>query len=245
MCPPSPIVLNQPLSSKGGGEPGKKKPQLPGVRRDASEAWKCAKRDGNACLMIGTGKPWVCHVVPYTWNNNQANVRKTKEVIWYLQAFFSQDWLLRYSPYLLAERFPGGSDKAWNSLCLQIDNYIWWKCDARFGFKCLDIRSTTNDGKSVVILQLNWMPRRAINPAKLMSLQGQDNDFDKMVECAKSFHQHGSPPSIHDLSGFSIPSGHLIHVPMSISEAIDFKAMIDLQWAMIVVAAFCGAARAS
>ncbi|RSL75275.1 hypothetical protein BHE90_006716 [Fusarium euwallaceae] len=74
-----------------------------------------------------------------------------------------------------------------------------------------------------------------------MSLQGQDNDFDEMVECAKSFHQNGSPHSIRDLSGFPITSGRLIHVPMPSSEAVHLKAMIDLQWAMIVVAAFCGA----
>ena len=87
-----------------------------------------------------------------------------------------------------------------------------------------------------------------MDPKKVTSLQGQDNDFDKMVECAKSFHSDGSPDSVHELPEFSILSrhsilsGHLIHVRMPNSEAVRFKAMVDLQWAMIVVAAFCGGA---
>ncbi|KAI8668967.1 hypothetical protein NCS57_00709900 [Fusarium keratoplasticum] len=80
-----------------------------------------------------------------------------------------------------------------------------------------------------------------MDPKKVTSLQGQDNDFDKMVECAKSFHSDGSPDSVHELPEFSILSrhsilsGHLIHVPMPNPEAVYFKAMI-------VVAAFCGGA---
>ncbi|KAJ4204673.1 hypothetical protein NW767_004186 [Fusarium falciforme] len=125
-------------------------------------------------------------------------------------------------------------------LCLNITDYGWWRC-AKFGLKCLGIRPTTQ-GESVVILQLNWVPQQEMDPKKVMSLQGQDNDFDKMVECAKSFHSDGSPDSIHELPEFSILSGHLIHVPMPNPEAVHFKAMIGLHWAMIVVAAFCGGA---
>lgn len=131
-------------------------------------------------------------------------------------------------------------------ISLNVTDYGWWRC-AKFGLKCLDIRATTQ-GESVVILQLNWIPQQEMDPKKVMSLKGRDNDFDKMIECARSFHSDGSPDSVHEMPEFSIlsresiPSGHLIHVPMSNSEAVRFKAMVDLQWAMMVVAAFCGGA---
>jgi hypothetical protein len=83
-----------------------------------------------------------------------------------------------------------------------------------------------------------------MDPTKGMSLQGQNNDSDKMVECARSFHSDGGSNLIHELPELSIPSGHLIHVPMPNSEAVHLKAMIDLQWAMLVMVAFCGAADA-
>ncbi|KAJ4211407.1 hypothetical protein NW759_012607 [Fusarium solani] len=206
------------------------------------EERKCSERDGNVCVFTGTSKPWVDHIVPFAWNDTLANIQKTEKVFQHIQAFFGKDWLLRYRPYLLNPQQLGGSDKVWNMLCINLSNSCWWR-SAKFGFKCLGIRSTTQ-GESVVILQFHWMPRRNMDPTKGISLQGQNNDSDKMVECARSFHSDGGSNLIHELPELSIPSGHLIHVPMPNSEAVHFKTMIDLQWAMLVVAAFCGAADA-
>ncbi|KAM0421119.1 hypothetical protein ACHAPT_011190 [Fusarium lateritium] len=75
-----------------------------------------------------------------------------------------------------------------------------------------------------------------------MTLQGPNNGFDEMVESAKSFYQGGSVPSFEESDKTAVLSGHLINVRMPAAEAIHFKAMIDFQWAMIVVAVFSGAA---
>ncbi|UPL01721.1 hypothetical protein LCI18_012655 [Fusarium solani-melongenae] len=198
--------------------------QVATILPEHPEERKCSQRDGNVCVLIGTSRPWVGHIVPYAWNDTLANIQKTEKVSQHIQAFF------------------GSSDKVWNMLCLNITDYGMWR-SAKLGFKGLGIRPTSQ-GESVVILQFHWMPRPDMDPTKGMSLQGQNNDFDKMVECAKSLHSDGDSNLIHELPQLSIPSGRLIHVPMPNSEAVHFKAMIDLQWAMVVVAAFCGTADA-
>lgn len=223
-----PTVLNQLVPHK-----------RPYKRPEHPEERKCTERDGNTCILMGTSKPWVGHIVPYAWNDTPANIQKTEKVFQHIQAFFGKHSLLRYRLYLLNPRQLGGSDKVWNMLCLNLSSSCFWR-SARLAFKCLGIRPTTQ-GESVAILQLHWMPWRYMEPTEEMSLQGEDNDFDKMVECAKSFHSDEDSHLIHELPELSIPPGHLIHVRMPNSEAVRFKAMIDLQWAMIVVAAFSGA----
>ncbi|KAJ4307886.1 hypothetical protein N0V84_012436 [Fusarium piperis] len=219
--------------------------------RNREERAKCYCRDNKACVLMGTSEPHICHIIPFCWNNSQLNIIKTAEVFSHAQAFFGVDWTKTYRTHLQDPQNQGSSDKAWNMICLNTQMHAWWG-KARFGLKCLGICPITED-ESAVTLQFHWMPRSAMKANDQMNLQGQDNDFDRMVESAKSFHQGGSFPSSQEFgktaalsvhSGVPILSGHLIDVKMSSSEAPLFKAMIDLQWAMIVVSAFSGAAEA-
>ncbi|RSM20087.1 hypothetical protein CDV31_001166 [Fusarium ambrosium] len=102
------------------------------------------------------------------------------------------------------------------------------------------------EGESIITLQFNWMPRSAMKPTDEMTLQGKDSDFDRMVNSVESFWQGGSIPTSAELgqikSGVPLISGHLIEIEMPSSDSPLFKAMIDFQWAMIVVAALSGAA---
>ncbi|KAJ4307708.1 hypothetical protein N0V84_012543 [Fusarium piperis] len=217
------------------------------ARRNRDERKKCYDRDQETCVVMGTSEPHVCHIIPFCWNNSQRNIGKTAEVFAHSDAFFGVDWTKEYQMYLQNPQDPGGSDKAWNMICLDMQMHNWW-AQARFGFKCLGVRPTTKD-ESVITLQFNWMPRSAMNPTDQITLQGQDNGFDGMVEGVKAFHQQGrSIPSPQEFgktaarsSGAPILSGDLIDIKMLSSEAPLFKAMIDFQWAMIVVAALSGA----
>ncbi|KAH7249197.1 hypothetical protein B0J15DRAFT_467749 [Fusarium solani] len=86
------------------------------------EERKCSERDENVCILTGTSKPWVDHIVPFAWNDTLANIQKTEKVFQHIQAFFGKDWLLRYRPYLLNPQQLGGSDKVWNMLCINLSN---------------------------------------------------------------------------------------------------------------------------
>ncbi|EEU40443.1 uncharacterized protein NECHADRAFT_76718 [Fusarium vanettenii 77-13-4] len=218
--------------------------------RDKDERDKCFERDGKACVLMRTVDPHVCHIIPFSWNNKELNIRKTGLVFGHAEAFLGQDWRRKYQTYLQNPVCPGGSDKAWNMICLDMQMQTWWS-KARFGLKCLGLRTTTKD-ESVVTLQFNWMPQSAMKPTDQMTLQGRDNDFDRMVKSARAFYEGGSFPSPQEFgtmaalsaasaSAAPILSGDLVEVKMLSSETHLFKAMIEFQWAMIVVAAFSGA----
>lgn len=98
---------------------------LPWKRPEHPEERKCSERDGHVCVLIGKSEPWAGHIVPYAWNDTQANIQKTEKVFQHIQAFFGKGWLLRYRPYLLNPQQPGSSDKVWNMLCLNLTDYCW------------------------------------------------------------------------------------------------------------------------
>ncbi|KAL2692104.1 hypothetical protein Neosp_002509 [[Neocosmospora] mangrovei] len=218
--------------------------------RDKDERDKCFQRDGKACVLMKTVDPHVCHIIPFSWNNKELNIRNTALVFQHSVAFLGPDWKKKYETYLRNSGCPGSSDKAWNMICLNLQLHHWWG-KARFGLKCLGCRTTTKD-ESVVTLQFNWMPQSAMKPTDQMTLQGRDNDFDRMVKSARDFYEGGSFPSPEEFgtiaalsassaSAAPILSGDLVEVKMLSSETHLFKAMIEFQWAMIVVAAFSGA----
>ncbi|RSL69183.1 hypothetical protein CEP54_002459 [Fusarium duplospermum] len=219
--------------------------------RNQAQAKNCRTRDKSACVLMGTSDPQVCHIVPFSWNNNYENLRKTSAVFIHAEAFLGKGWLRQFDPLIRNVQNLASSDKTWNMICLNIQMQTWWG-EARFGLKCLDIRPTA-EGESVVTFQFNWMPCSAMKPTDKMNLQGKDSDFDRMVNSAESFWKGGSIPTsaefgktaalfVNVKSGVPLISGHLIEIEMPSSDAPLFKAMIDFQWAMIVVAALCGAA---
>ncbi|RSL94739.1 hypothetical protein CDV31_014180 [Fusarium ambrosium] len=219
--------------------------------RDKDERDKCFERDGKACVLMRTVDPHVCHIIPFSWNNKELNIRNTALVFEHAAAFLGRDWKKKYQTYLQNPRCPGGSDKAWNMICLNLQLHHWWG-KARLGFKYLGIRSLTDTSDmSVVTIQFHWMPCSATGPKDTITLQGQDNGFDRMVKSAKDFHKGGNAPSPQEFgtiaalsaaSAAPILSGDLVDVKMLSSETHLFKAMIEFQWAMIVVAAFSGGA---
>ncbi|RSL64831.1 hypothetical protein CEP53_003923 [Fusarium sp. AF-6] len=172
------------------------------------------------------------------------NLEETRDVFAHAEAFLGSEWMTRFEPFIQDAQTLASSDKAWNMICLNIQMQAWWR-KARFGLKCLGYRPSAED-ESVVTLQFNWMPRSAMKPTDEMTLQGKDSGFDRMVNSVESFWQGGSIPISAEFgqikSGVPLISGHLIEIEMPSSDAPLFKAMIDFQWAMIVVAALSGAA---
>ncbi|KAJ4271932.1 hypothetical protein NW762_000641 [Fusarium torreyae] len=221
------------------------------ANRNPTEKNLCRDRDRHACVVMSTANPEVCHIVPFAWNENQKTIKKTQSVLTGCQAFFGNEWFEEYLPYLAKSDNPGGSDKYWNMLCLNRQLHFWW-AQKFLAFKCLGITSGTNN-TSTVEFQFNWMLRDKRNPKQEMQLYGDNNDFMKMVERVKDFNAEGNPAhvSLDKLgqvaatrvdSGIPIRSGHVFYVVMPDKDALKFKAMMDLQWACIVVAGMSGAA---
>ncbi|RSL58311.1 hypothetical protein CEP53_006210 [Fusarium sp. AF-6] len=156
-------------------------------------------------------------------SKTQLNIRNTALVFEHATAFLGRDWKRKYQTYLQNPGCPGGSDKAWNMICPNLQLHHWWG-KARLGFKYLGIRSLTDTSNmSVVTIQFHWMPCSATGPKDTITLQGHDNGFDRMVKSAKDFHKGGNAPSPQEFgtiaalsaaSAAPILSGDLVDVKM-------------------------------
>ncbi|KAF4468750.1 hypothetical protein FALBO_4355 [Fusarium albosuccineum] len=90
------------------------------------------------------------------------------------------------------------------------------------------------------------------NPADLVSLDQDNNDFDSIVDDARQFHTDGNlapePQDGHGIievahrSAHPLESGHVFTVTMPALDAQRFKDMIQLQWSCILLSAMAGAA---
>ncbi|RSM14650.1 hypothetical protein CEP52_001322 [Fusarium oligoseptatum] len=112
--------------------------------RDKDERDKCFERDGKACVLMRTVDPHVCHIIPFSWNNKELNIRNTALVFEHAAAFLGRDWKRKYQTHLQNPGCPGGSDKAWNMICLNLQLHHWWG-KARLGFKYLEYERRTKD----------------------------------------------------------------------------------------------------
>ncbi|KAL6364825.1 hypothetical protein LRP88_00798 [Fusarium phalaenopsidis] len=101
-----------------------------------------------------------------------------------------------------------------------------------------------NHRESVVVLEFHWMPKlENTKPMVHAELGGKKNDWTKMANTMHQLHASKLPAATTKAQqGLSIPSGKRIDIRMARTEAANFKAMIDLQWACITAAALSGVA---
>ncbi|RGP70124.1 hypothetical protein FSPOR_4236 [Fusarium sporotrichioides] len=57
--------------------------------RDNNQKKACRKRDGFHCIFMGTSLGEVAHIIPFSWNKNEANIGKTGRALQASEAFFS------------------------------------------------------------------------------------------------------------------------------------------------------------
>ncbi|KAJ4227212.1 hypothetical protein NW759_004582 [Fusarium solani] len=116
--------------------------------RSNTQPRDCRARDDDACVLMRTNDPHVCHIIPFSWNNSYQNLGKTRDVFMYAEAFLGRAWMTEFEPLIQDFQNLGSSDKIWNMICLNIQMHAWWS-KARFGLKCIGFRPTTK-GESVV-----------------------------------------------------------------------------------------------
>ncbi|KAG5808246.1 hypothetical protein H9Q74_005881 [Fusarium xylarioides] len=224
-------------------------PTLEDHLRDEAEAVKCRARDGNICVVTGKPNPKTYHILPFTCNdtvnhnNNTAYVRGGA-------AYLLHKSMLSQAPYVSNPRALGGSDKAWNQLCLDLELYSWW-AKGYCAFKFMGSQDI-GEGMEMVTLQFRWMPQIKKRSGTMMNIHGTgpENDWLNLMAELDTFHaQHQPPPTIGGntlrattKTGAPLLSGHLIHICLPKEDVERLEVVINLQWCSILFMAFIGAA---
>ncbi|QGI68129.1 hypothetical protein CEK26_012087 [Fusarium fujikuroi] len=220
-------------------------PTLEDHLRDEAEATKCRVRDGNICVVTGKPNPKTHHILPFTCNdtvNHNNNTAYVRGVAGYL---VTKD-LLSQAPYVSNPRTLGGSDKAWNQLCLDPELFSLLLRFQVYGLK--DI----SKGKGMATLQFRWMPQIKKRSGTAINIHGTgpENDWlNLMAELDAFYCQYQPPPTIGgktlrvtNKAGEPLRSGHLIHICLPKEDVERLEVVISLQWCSILFMALIGAA---
>ncbi|RSL72284.1 hypothetical protein CEP54_000956 [Fusarium duplospermum] len=180
-----------------------------------SEKNLCLQRDRNVCVLTGDSNPKVCHILPLSWGNSKAAMKKTLLLRPAINALMGTDWMHQHHKHI------ADADRVWNMLCLNEKLHELW-ARGSCAFKGIRVQHLSHR-ESIVVLEFHWMPEL--------------KDTKPMLHASKL-----PATECEARSGLSIPSGKRIDIRMARREAANFKAMIDLQWACITAAALSGVA---
>ncbi|KAL2682501.1 hypothetical protein Neosp_006953 [[Neocosmospora] mangrovei] len=196
----------------------------------------CLQRDENVCIFTGKPNPRVCHILPPSWGNSKAAMKKTLLLRPAINALMGSDWMHQHDKHIR------DADRVWNMLCLNEKLHELW-AGGSCAFKGIRVQHLSHR-ESVVVLEFHWMPKLdETKPMVHAELGGKKNDWTKMVHVMNQLQASKSPAAANNAPpGLSIPSGKRIDIRMARRDAASFKAMIDLQWACISAAALSGAA---
>ncbi|KAL1893727.1 hypothetical protein Sste5346_006228 [Sporothrix stenoceras] len=214
---------------------------------------QCRNRDGNRCIFLGTADPDACHVFPFAATSSNARAIRLRR-LWNIVHAVIGDRAI-----VVSSGRPGGRDKAWNMLCLNPQLHRWWG-QARFGLKCLGVQPDAA-GTAIVSIQFVWMAKQTgAADAWSQELRIDAGDGDAWVAQQRSRPPYGTPGDGHDNEhdrynhngivaavhaqiGRPLRSGSMAFVVLpSLSDALDMKAVLDVQWACISLASMSGAA---
>ncbi|CEI41595.1 hypothetical protein FVEN_g3690 [Fusarium venenatum] len=189
----------------------------------------CRQRDGYKCIFLPTIVNDVAHIIPRSWNDTEENMLLTRTVISAAQAFMDDDILSKCVSLFADGNNLGTMDKCWNML--YINQLICKHLEKmRIGLKCVGIDHpfAEDDTRAVVIIQPYWLYRNYQKPKQKVTLEGDGNDFDDIINGIRQIRKLEKKPA---------------RVEMSTEDAEKCKAMLDLAWVLGVVAASSGAAQ--
>ena len=216
------------------------------AKRNIKQVEKRLKLDQNSCIILKTGDPDVCHIIPFS-----ANAREDKRKL--LQRCF-QSSLSRLLEGNLFEKEKqarelftskvGVSDKAWNLVSLERQLHTWWG-NFYFGLECLGTISVSEKPDEIATLKLkfHWMPRRA---KPLDPLGRTKQEFLGMFRETYGNPSSGNPvfAAARPVSGRHIRTGDIFYVDIQTRHVHKMKLAFDIQWALIKIAAMAGGAEA-
>jgi len=241
-------------------------------KSNEAEKGKRRRHDGNACKVLNTANPEVCHIIPWLSSKDTAVIATFRLGLWkmmqMLELVTSNDSSNPEADSLqiLAEAKgltglfcsePGCSDKAWNMVCLNRQLHDWWG-RAQIGFRPLGIVDGDNTEEKKVQVQLYWMPtnlrsNRAAVPYEAKVLP---RDVDKLKERLNEIHTRPQAAAeaggwyavcrtaLGDpsLPGHPVMTGDIFEWSVKTADAWKMKRAFELQWALIRIAAIAGGA---
>ncbi|KAH6980170.1 hypothetical protein EDB82DRAFT_510300 [Fusarium venenatum] len=126
---------------------------------------------------------------------------------------------------------------------ISLDRQLHWCLDHQYlGLKCFSIDSCVEDEiNCIIIIQLNWLYRNK-NKSKEVTLEGDGNDFDKLVNEIRDFEDQHQIEQKISATANPLISGQLARIKMSKKDARKCWVMLAVAWALSVVAGISGAA---
>lgn len=236
-------------SSESFEDDGSEKTQLDqhgNAKRNIKQVEKRLNLDQNSCIILKTGDPEVCHIVPFS-----ANAKEDKRKILELCFCETISLLVEGNPFgkekqardLFTSRV-GVSDKKWNLVSLERQLHTWWG-NFYFGLECLGTISAPGDPDDIATLKLkfHWMPRR---DQPLEPLGRTKQEFLGMFRDTYGNPSSGSPvfAAARPVSGRNIRTGDIFYVDIQTRHVHKMKLAFDIQWAIIKIAAMAGGAEA-
>ncbi|KAF5553406.1 hypothetical protein FNAPI_6770 [Fusarium napiforme] len=222
---------------------------------------ECLELDEGRCVVTGASNSHVCHIVPFSWFENEHNVGFTNRFVSALELVidFQSDDLQLEAMSKLREGV-GCTDRLWNLVCLSPQLHKWWD-HAYFGLKYYGRNDSEEEGFVEIHLQFVWMLRNISQFAKKQIALDQQAHPSTSLSVSLN-HRYGgqtmAPCSdstcndcqairrvkAYDSTGQPIVNGQIITVKRRRENASLFEAMIKIQWAVIRAAAVSGGALA-
>ncbi|KAL6696313.1 hypothetical protein J3F84DRAFT_373689 [Trichoderma pleuroticola] len=231
---------NQKNSDVTSQQSSTKAPSNRSVHRSARERKKCLARDKDRCIFTKASHPEGCHILPFAINATQKNIDFFTSTEPFSLALLGT--VVKHQTELLITAAPGSSDKSWNMLSLHPSLHHWWgKCF--FGIKCLGIMPH-DDEYSKVQVQFYWMPHHTRKPNDLV-MQPYLNVIQELLQ--SPVNEQASLAITTDMrrdSGRELETGQTFEILVENDDAQKMKTMLDVQWAMVRLAAMSGAAQA-
>lgn len=213
------------------------------AQRNKPQADKRLELDNHQCVILKTANPEVCHLVPFSVNDEE-DKRKN-----FFYKLFGTNLLFngraqgqRIRRYFTSSL--GISDKKWNMISLERQLHHWWG-KFYFGLECLGPVYLPDKPKGISTLQLrfHWMPR---NTRPGQRLPRNPEDFVKVFDDIL-----GSPSVPGHLvaaarpeSGLTVQTGDIFYIDIDTIYVEKMKAAFDIQWALIKITAMAGGAEA-
>jgi hypothetical protein len=206
-------------------------------RRDEAEAAERKRLDNNACLITSTADPEVCHIIPF------ASCARPNTLANFCHYLTDASWIISpssddESTINLLAREVGGSDKAWNMLCLNQQLHYWWG-KPYFGLKYLESEiPTENPDVTIIAVQFQWLPKLQ----NRMTLQRDAESIKQFLE-SETVPKGGVIKAFRG-SGHPVQSGDIFRIKVSTTDADKMRQALNLQWALVRIAALSGGAEA-
>ena len=183
-----------------------------------------------------------CHIIPYSWSTKRwfptiALDLRGADIPLSPLVGRSADFGRGYFYNLFASD-PGRLDQPWNMLTLSENLHSCWG-RAMFGFKLLGDTPSVDQGFADVTLQYRWLGKSTAKPNDQITYEMLNDPTKKVL--LDELDLAPEAYAIFSRLGHMLRSGLTVKVKVANEDKEHFIGAIRFQWALLQVAALCGA----